>query len=178
MTDSKGPAEQAVELVVFAPIGFALEARNLLPTFIERGRQQVMMAKMVGRFAVTQGQSMGRKRLSKAQTQAEGLMAEFGLGPAAATRSTAVSAENGSAADPTPVDAPEVVPEVTETRVAQSSAASADLAIADYDSLAASHVIPRLSGLDAAELEAVRAYESAHRARKTILGKIAQLQGS
>ena len=56
--------------------------------------------------------------------------------------------------------------------------ASGALAIADYDSLAASQVIPRLAGLEPAELEAVRAYEAAHRGRKTILGKVAQLQGS
>jgi hypothetical protein len=37
-------------------------------------------------------------------------------------------------------------------------------------------VVNRLEGLSAAELEAVRAYESANRGRKTILSKIAQLQ--
>ena len=45
------------------------------------------------------------------------------------------------------------------------------LAIPDYDSLAASQVVPRLAGLTADELEAVRAYEAAHRARRTILGE-------
>ena len=52
------------------------------------------------------------------------------------------------------------------------------LAIPDYDSLAASQVVPRLAGLTADELEAVRAYEAAHRARRTILGRVAQLQQS
>ena len=54
----------------------------------------------------------------------------------------------------------------------------AKLAIADYDSLAASQVVPRLAGLDDGQLEAVRRYETAHRGRKTILGKVAQLQGA
>jgi hypothetical protein len=36
-------------------------------------------------------------------------------------------------------------------------------------------VIPRLDGLEPDELDTVRAYEAAHRGRKTILGKIAQL---
>jgi hypothetical protein len=176
VTEPKGPTEQAVELMVFAPIGFALEAKNLLPTFIERGRQQVLMAKMIGRFAVSQGQVMGRKRLSEAQLQAEAIMAEFGLGPGAAERGDR-GARNGSA-EPSATAAEAAPAPVARPPVAQSSAASEDLAIAGYDSLAASHVIPRLAGLDAAELEAVRAYESSHRARKTILGKIAQLQGS
>jgi hypothetical protein len=52
------------------------------------------------------------------------------------------------------------------------------LAIPGYDSLSASQVLPRLEGLAADELEAVRAYEAEHRGRKTILGRIAQLQGT
>ncbi len=164
MTDSKGPAGHAVDLIVFAPIGFAVEARKLLPTFVERGRQQVEMARMVGRFAVTQGQAEGRKQLAKAHTQAENLLAELGL------------AESSHRAPEPEVAAPAATEE-PPAPVAQASPASASLAISGYDNLAASHVIPRLDGLDADELEAVRVYESAHRSRKTILGKIAQLQG-
>jgi hypothetical protein len=53
-----------------------------------------------------------------------------------------------------------------------------ELAIPDYDSLSASQVLPRLSGLSPSELEAVRAHEATHRGRKTILSKVAQLQAS
>jgi hypothetical protein len=53
---------------------------------------------------------------------------------------------------------------------------AATLSIPDYDSLSASQVLPRLVGLSAGELEAVRAYEAEHRGRRTILGRIAQLQ--
>jgi len=49
------------------------------------------------------------------------------------------------------------------------------LPIPDYDELSASQVIERLEGLDRDSLEAIRAYESGHRGRNTILGKIAQL---
>jgi hypothetical protein len=49
------------------------------------------------------------------------------------------------------------------------------LAIPEYDQLSASQVVERLDGLTAAELDAVRAYEVAHRGRSTILGKIVQL---
>ncbi len=55
--------------------------------------------------------------------------------------------------------------------------AVASLAVPDYDSLAASQVIARLAALAPAELEAVRRYEDATRGRRTILGRIAQLQG-
>jgi hypothetical protein len=49
------------------------------------------------------------------------------------------------------------------------------LAIPEYDQLSASQVVERLDGLTADELDAVRAYELAHRGRSTILGKIMQL---
>jgi hypothetical protein len=54
---------------------------------------------------------------------------------------------------------------------------SADqLAIPGYDSLSASQVVQRLAGLSSEELEAVGAYESAHRARRTILTRVNQLK--
>ena len=53
-----------------------------------------------------------------------------------------------------------------------------NLAIPGYDSLAASQVVQRLAGLSKDELEAVGAYEAAHRSRRTILTRIRQLQGS
>ncbi len=49
------------------------------------------------------------------------------------------------------------------------------LPIPDYDELSASQVVERLEGLDRDSLDAVRRYESEHRGRNTILGKIAQL---
>lgn len=161
MTDDKRPVDQAMEIVLYAPIGLAFEARRLLPTLVERGRQQVEMAKIIGRFAVKKGQSEAQVRLSKAQEQAEAIMTEFGIRPA-----DAVDNETARRVVTTP--------SVPSTR---SGDEARDLAIADYDSLAASQVIPRLAGLEKSELDAVRVYESAHRGRKTILGKIAQLQG-
>ncbi|MBX3286081.1 MAG: hypothetical protein R2746_11870 [Acidimicrobiales bacterium] len=168
MSDHKRPVEQAVEVALYAPLGFALEAKRLLPTFVARGRQQVQMAKVIGQFAVTQGEKEARVRLSRAQEQAESILAELGLrgGPEPSTPARGPHV---------PSAAPEPAPEPTPTP-ARSSAAAAELSIADYDSLAASQVIPRLEGLGADELEAVRRYETAHRGRKTILGKIAQLQ--
>jgi hypothetical protein len=49
------------------------------------------------------------------------------------------------------------------------------LGIPDYDELSASQVVERLDGLQRSELEAIRDYEEAHRARRTILFKIEQL---
>jgi len=53
--------------------------------------------------------------------------------------------------------------------------ASDALPIPDYDELSASQVVERLEGLDHDSLEAIRRYETDHRGRNTIIGKIAQL---
>jgi hypothetical protein len=173
VSPDKRPIDQAVDYVLYAPIGFALEARRLLPSFVERGRQQVQMAKMLGQFAVAQGQTEAKGRLTKAQVQAESVLNELGLTadlgperPGGAPTDAEIAARRRTEAAVPPAAAP------------RSGAGAADLVIADYDSLAASQVIPRLTALDDDELEAVRAYEAAHRGRKTILGKIAQIQGS
>lgn len=69
----------------------------------------------------------------------------------------------------------------SEARSAASDAASAplpaesDLAVQDYDSLAASQVVPRLAVLSPQELSQIAAYESAHRNRQTILNRVAQV---
>jgi hypothetical protein len=171
VTDRKRPLEQAIELAVFAPLGFALEARKLLPSFVDRGRAQVQMTKMIGQFAVKQGQSEAEKRLVKAQKQADSVLAELGLrgGDAPSTAATPSAAPTA----PTPASATSAR---SATPVTQSGAGADELAITDYDSLAASQVIPRLESLTADELAAVARYETAHRARKTILGKISQIQ--
>jgi hypothetical protein len=53
--------------------------------------------------------------------------------------------------------------------------AAESLPIPGYDELSASQVVERLEGLDRDSLETIRRYETAHRGRNTILGKIAQL---
>lgn len=161
MTDQKRPIEQAVDIALYAPLGFLLEARKLLPTFVERGRNQVTMTKIVGKFAVDQG----RKEAGKVLTSAR----ERSMPAAPARPGSAAAGSSGSAAAGTAAAA-------AQAPTAQSGAGAADLAIPSYDSLAASQVIPRLESLSPDELSAVARYELDHRARKTILGKISQLQ--
>ena len=80
--------------------------------------------------------------------------------------------------------APDASPASSFTTPAAAATADRDAAapdveslpIPDYDELSASQVIERLEGLDAESLDAIRAYESSHRGRNTILGKIAQLR--
>ena len=53
-----------------------------------------------------------------------------------------------------------------------------ELAVPDYDSLAASQVVPRLAMMSVADLRAVLAYEQGHRHRQTILNRVSQLLGA
>lgn len=180
MTDPehKPSVEAALDLLVYAPLGLALEARTLMPSLIERGRNQVTMARMVGRFAVQQGQVEASKRIGPVQGQVEGILADLGLvprpdeptpHPETPTAPRATSGAAPTASEPTLVIVPDEVPAIEAPAVG-------DLAVTDYDSLAASQVVPRLRALSAEELEDVRRYEAAGRGRKTILNRVAQLQ--
>ncbi len=59
----------------------------------------------------------------------------------------------------------------------EESAPAPHLPLSDYDSLSAAEVISRLAGLNPHDLREVRSYETAHRARRTVLNRIAQLLG-
>ena len=48
----RSSADWLVELCVYAPIGFALDAHRYLPEFVNRGRSQVALARFLGGFAV------------------------------------------------------------------------------------------------------------------------------
>ncbi len=173
MTDEKSPVEQALDVLLYAPVGLVFSARELLPKLAEKGRNQLGMAKMIGQFAVQQGQSEAGKVLGQASKQAMATLETLAGRPPASTPSSNGVAGNGSQPAAT-VDV-----EVVDTPTAPTSGPeAAALAIPDYDSLSASQVLPRLNGLSGDELEAVRAYEAAHRGRKTILNRAAQLQSS
>jgi hypothetical protein len=160
--DAKNPLEHALDFCVFAPLGFALEARSLLPKFIDRGRNQIVLARVVGKYAVRKGAGAAEFVLAQAQEQATGLLGLGGSGPVAPA---------------TPAEHPPPSPTVPEPPL-EPPVDPGTLAIPDYDSLSASQVVPRLDGLTTDELEAVREYEHATRARKTILNKIVQLQST
>lgn len=163
----KRPRDLAVELLVYAPVGLAVSAKEVVPQLVERGRTkvstQVSAARVIGRFAVEQGHARASKAFARAREDAQhrlDLLTAPNNGPASRAESR-----------------PRIVPRASPApRPATSGPGGAELAIPGYDSLSASQVLPRLDGLSDDELESVRAYESAHRGRKTILGRIAQLQ--
>lgn len=167
MSEDRRPLETVADLVVYAPLGFALEARRMFPTFAERGRNQIAMTRMIGRFAVDQGRGQAARGFGKLASRADGLLQEFGLRP---------MPEDPGPTEPTTVDEPEIRVVDTPAVAERATQPAADLAIPGYDSLAASQVIPRLAGLSEEELAEIARHETAHRGRKTILGKISQLR--
>jgi hypothetical protein len=92
------------------------------------------------------------------------------------SRATSTTARDGAPV-PTASTAPDSPPSAAppDARWATSVTTSEALPITDYDELSASQVVERLDGLDRESLEAIRRYESEHRGRNTILGKITQL---
>lgn len=196
-----GRTERALDLLVYAPVGIALYLRDTVPTFVNlfvsRGRaelaqrrqqaqNQVAQAKAMGEFAVNFGGPKVREHVEKgialARKGAESVLGGAGdeggvpeapddtPSPAPAPPPDRAAATSSAASKP----AGESATTATTTTTAPAPAATT-LVIPDYDELSASQVVERLDGLPASELDAVRAYEEAHRARRTILYKIEQL---
>lgn len=162
--------DQLLDAALFAPFGMLLEMRDRSPELAARGRQhlqtQISVARMVGQFAVQMGSRQLSAFLQRQRESASSDTEATGPDPAAAPTDGTLTVEDTVALGNT----------VTIDEPASAPVPSGPLPIEGYDTLAASQVVARLDGLDAAGLEAVRAYEAAHRNRKTILGKVAQLQ--
>ncbi len=196
MPESHSPLDVAMDLLVYAPIGFALSAAEEIPKLAAKGRAQlggqIAMAKVVGQFAVAQGRKELTRRFSPAATTGPGPVPPPGPHR---TESAAPPADgDGLAPDTTfedllaqsgpgpggadggsrPAVGAQSGPTPTPAGAARPDPGA--LAIPGYDSLAASQVVQRLAGLSEEELAAVGAYESAHRGRRTILTRVRQLQ--
>ena len=182
--EPQAPLDRLLDLAVYAPVGLALAARDLVPELAERGRRQLdarfAAARMVGRLAVKEGTRQADLALRRLTDQAQAVVTN-----ARSSRAGRPSAEETSDADGDGAPRPASVDEPAGAAPAEAAAADrapapdpAGLSIPGYDTLSASQVVQRLPGLSAEELEAVRAYELAGRARKTLLHKVAQLKAA
>ena len=59
--DEDDLSERLLDLLVYAPLGLALEAKDLLPKLAERGRGQVALTRLAGTVAARQGQHEAEK---------------------------------------------------------------------------------------------------------------------
>ncbi len=193
-TNGKAPVHRALDVFVYAPVGFALMAYQRVPALVSdilaRGVAQlgeaearVNQARMIGQVAVTYGSRQIRRdldaRLSEACRRAEFLAGYIpGLRSDEDEDDDLLAEPLTGQAPPPPAPAPSVIatpPPPASPPVAPAPSAS-DLPIPEYDGLSASQVVSRLSGLTPDELEAVAAYEAGGRARKTVLGAIDRLR--
>jgi hypothetical protein len=190
------PWGQLCDIVRYAPISVLLDGPSMLPQLAEQGKAHVRNAQVLGKLAVREAEARLRPQLESLAPRAVDLLRMLGVVPSdteaepAPPGEAAAAAKRGQAATATATEdvatatavAPEADVEIEPDEpvpAAEPSGPTADeLAIPDYDSLSASQVVNRLPGLAADELEAVRRYEAAHRGRKTILNKVAQLQAS
>lgn len=167
--DKTRPAPPSlVETVMYGPLGFALEARNLMPRMVERGRNQIALAKMMGQFAVRKGTEDLAAGAVAGQQHMLGVLRSLGV----------ITGGPDGPAPPAPTPAPAPPQPRVSAEAAEHAAGidPADLAIPGYDLLSASQVVPRLASLTADELDLVARYEAGTRGRKTILSKVAQLR--
>jgi hypothetical protein len=193
--DAQKAADKALDLFVYAPVGVALYLRDTVPTFlnlfVSRGRAelgqrrqqaqgQVAQAKALGEFAVNVGGPKVREHMEKgiamARKSAEAVLTNVtGEGPVPDLAKEAEQAPSGTRSPAPPPTEPAAGGATVGEVNASAAPKAATLGIPDYDELSASQVVERLDGLQTGELDAVRAYEEAHRARRTILFKIEQL---
>jgi hypothetical protein len=167
------PLDRIVDVLLYAPVGLAITAKEELPRLVERGRRgvtsQVTLARFVGQLAVKHGTKEVERLLERAVGRvappgASGVPAESRAASPAPREEPAEPSSNGNGRESSDGAGPRAAPQEEE------------LAIPGYDSLSAPHVVQRLAGLGETELDAVRRYEEAHRGRRTILSRIAQLQ--
>ena len=183
MAERKSPVDQMLDLCLYGPLGLLVTARMKYPQMVAEGRKQLASHAKIGRFVAQTATSRGKQEAEKAMSRLRD------NGPPTAGAPSAAPAVVADAADPAEaeVEVEAEVHSIAEEEVipvrhddddptTAGSVAADELAIPGYDSLAASQVVQRLDGLTDRELEAVRRYEVAHRARKTVLGKVAQLQ--
>lgn len=180
--DDNDTVQRAKEILVYAPVGFAMYLRDTAPSFLKvfvaRGRaefdqkkksvgDQIGQVRDTGAAATDTAPQVLRlvtDGLSRVKETAEGALAVLG---------TFGGDEGDLFSSPSRAPEPQTEPAASSAGPASNGASS--LAIPDYDALSASQVVDRLEGLSAEELEAIRAYEVANRGRATILGKIEQL---
>lgn len=152
------------DLAIFAPLGLILERRRVVAELADRGRRQIDFARMLGKTAFT----VTIEDLRRSFRDPGGADADHSTGLPELVAADRVPVSVDPEPDADDADDPEAV--------AGAGPRSDTLAIVDYDSLAAKQVVRRLSGLEPDELEDVRRYEASHRGRRTILGRIDQLQ--
>lgn len=148
-----------VELALVVPVEVSSRLIEAVPVVADkvpaaagRVRREIVLARFLGKLVVDQGVRELRSRLAPSDDA------------------------------PDPVEPSEQPPGPLEPLVTPApQEVSPDphtLALADYDHLSSAQIVAKLAGLETAEREAIERYERAGRHRRTILGKLDQLNAA
>ena len=74
MSGDDDVTEKLLDALVYAPLGLALEAKDLLPKLAERGRGQVAPTRLAGTVAARRGQSEAVKLVDDLRSGVESLL--------------------------------------------------------------------------------------------------------
>lgn len=149
--------EALIDLLVYAPVGLALEALDHFPKYVERGRSQVTLGRFVAKSAAKRGSATAENIAERVLNEAGQVIVDmFGI-------------------DLSP-DAPSPHPPPPRAETKDVVEADDELPIAAYDSQAAAQIVKMLAQLTPDEREQIATYEAAGRGRVTILRKIEQLR--
>lgn len=173
--DPHGPRSslaRLVELALVVPLEVSSRLVDVVPAVVdkvpaaaERVKREVVLARFLGKMVVDQGVRELRSRLAPDDDAAVSPGATPTAAPTApAPAPTRTPGRPTASARTQPPDIEPDAPRVSS------------LALADYDHLSSAQIVGKLDGLDAAERRAIERYERAGRRRRTILGKLAQLE--
>ncbi len=181
----KDPIEQAVELLLYAPVGLLYEYQNVLPQLVKRGKSQVQLARVIGKMAVdrqTSGADESFERVVGGLLDATaqvltGVGEAIGLAPPSDDTDRVDDGASTATAPPSKADASLSAQPSSARAAKQKTEAPQRLPIARYEDLKAKEIIPLLEDLNSDQLSRIAVYEKENRARKTVLAKIERLKG-
>lgn len=152
---------RAIEFALTLPFEVAARIIDSAPGGIEKARQQIVLARFIGKHAVDRGARELRDHLTgDDSSEARPVTSSEEFEPTITAESHQDHEQNHDEDHGEVVDSP-----------SQES-----LALPDYDQLPASHVVAKLAGLSVDERDAIEMYETNGRHRRTVLGKLAQLR--
>lgn len=155
-------AHALVDLVVFVPLGFVKRARTLLPELAREGRSTAQSAQVIGKFVVPVLKKQGRRAVDRT-------LSDLGQRPKSTGRMGS-GARSGVGESTVNIAAP-----AGPGTPLSDAAPAGHEPFPGYDHLGSAAVIARLGELDRGERGGVRAYEMLHRNRRTIVGRLDQL---
>lgn len=150
------------------------ELVRTVPRLLDRTRSQAEMARSLVALVPCVGGLLGHRPLDVAPGVPEHERVDV-LSVLAEEPDEVVDPLAERHSDDVPGADPQRPPAEADAVVAPAAPSESELPIQDYDSLAASQVVPRLATLVAEDLRIVQRYERATRNRQTILNRVDQL---